>query len=148
METLFISLNLISTLMIAGIFWFIQLVHYPMFRQMPANSLINYSYHHYQKITRIIAPLFVIDLVTLLYMIVILPTSISVNLAITGTLIFVLIILVTQLWFSPMLQKLSKQPNDYLISKLVNMNWIRTLSWTLKGLITIIIAVEIFIWSF
>jgi len=148
METIFLLFNLTSTLLIAGVLWFVQLVHYPLFNEIPAKNMVNYGYYHIQKISGIINLLFIVDFTTIVFLLLLVNSDLSATLMIINIAIFGFIVILTRITFLPIHQKLSKNPNSFLISKLINLNWIRTLVWSLKVVFMLIIFVEILILDF
>jgi len=148
METFFLLINLLSTILIAGILWFVQLVHYPLFNEIPAKNFINYGYYHSRKVSGIIKPLFIVDFTTLILLLILLGSNLSTNLMIVNVTIFIITIVLTQIIFIPIHQKLSKSPNSQTISQLIRLNWIRTLIWSLKVVFMLIIIYETLIWKF
>jgi hypothetical protein len=148
METIFLLINLLSTVLIAGIMWFVQLVHYPLFNAIPARNLINYGYYHTRKISGIIKPLFIVDFTTLLLLLILLGSNLSTNLMMVNIVIFIITVILTQIVFIPIHQKLSKSPNSQTISQLIRLNWIRTLIWSLKVVFMLIIIYETLFWKF
>lgn len=148
METIFLLFNLISTLLIAGILWFVQLVHYPLFNEMPAKNMVNYGYYHMQKISGIINLLFIIDFITIVFLLLLVNSDLSATLMLINISIFLFIVILTRITFLPIYQQISKNPNSILITKLINLNWIRTLVWSLKVIFMLIIFFEILILDF
>lgn len=148
METIFLLLNLISTLLIAGVLWFIQLVHFPLINEMPAKNMVNNGYYHMQKILGIINLLFIIDFITIVFLLLLVNSDLSATLMLINILIFLFTVILTRITFLPIHQNLSKNPNSFLISKLINLNWIRTLVWSLKVLFMLIIFFEVLILDF
>jgi len=145
METIFLLFNLISTLLIAGILWFVQLVHYPLFNEIPAKNMVNYGYYHMQKISGIINLLFIVDFITIVFLLLLVNSDLSATLMVINISIFLFIVFLTRITFLPIHQQLSKNPNSTLIAKLINLNWIRTLVWSLKVIFLLIIFIEILI---
>jgi len=135
--------QLISTvcaIYLTGLIWTIQLVHYPSFNYISNDKQIKF-HHFHQKMMGILAgPAMLIELIsTTLYCLEFKATK-----GLDWTMIASMI-LVTITFFStffiqvPIHQKLIENnlTNKALIKKLVQTNWIRTLSWTLKAIIQI-----------
>lgn len=127
-QALFI-LHFASTLLMTGVIWIIQVVHYPSFRFIDKEQYFHFQDFHVKRITPVVAPLMLIE-------------------AATGALLFLqsdqwiwkwnlgllaLIWLTTFALSVPIHGKLGLQNSDDLKRKLVLTNWPRTLAWTLKS---------------
>lgn len=114
-----------------GVIWMVQLVHYPSFAYIEPAKFLDFHQHHSQSISIIVLPLMVIELGLAAYLCWLNHFQMSYLLP------FILVILI---WMStffiqvPLHQKLGVEMNLQQIQKLVQMNWIRTILWTGKGI--------------
>jgi len=126
-------INFSVNLILIGLIYTIQFIHYPLFKQVKSENFRNYLSWHGKKITPLVAPLMVLELTTnclLLFL--------DLNFVHTLSLILVFAIwLSTFLIQVPIHQNLQKGYNEVLINRLVKSNWIRTILWTLKGTLLI-----------
>ena len=53
-----------STLAMAGVIWFVQVVHYPLFAEVAAERFAGYEASHRRLTTRVVAPLMLVELAT------------------------------------------------------------------------------------
>ena len=127
-------LNVISAFLLTGVIWTIQIVHYPSFHYIDKLSFTNFHNFHERRISIIVMPLMLIELIT----------SIALYIHNMWSIIFALNLLIVGLiWCStffvqvPIHSILSEKKYKNLIEKLVNTNWIRTFLWSIRMLLII-----------
>lgn len=126
MEIVFI-IHVITSLFMAGLCWFVQIVHYPLFHQIKLNE-----FHVYERknfITGFITiPVMMIELATGLYLVYHnLDLIHFLNIGLLG-----IIGLSTAIFQVPIHLKLSQKATVGLINRLIMTNWIRTISWSIR----------------
>ena len=113
-----------------GLCWFVQIVHYPLFRAIESDKFP--AYERKNMVTGLITvPVMTIELITgfiLLY-------NYHETLWVLNIGLLVCIWLSTMLFQVPIHLKLMSESSPKLISKVINTNWIRTLSWTARTLL-------------
>ena len=62
--TLVLVLHVATTLLMVGLIWLIQIVHYPLFAQIGDSSFCDYHQRHTHRMTIIVAPLMLLELAT------------------------------------------------------------------------------------
>lgn len=112
-----------------GLIWIVQLVHYPSFRFISDDKWQAFHQHHSRSISIIVMPLMLIELGMSTYFLYYEVNTFSI---INGILVGI-IWLNTFLQAVPLHGKLEGEKNIDLINKLVKINWIRTVLWTLKA---------------
>ena len=115
-----------------SIIWFVQIVHYPLFKYVPFNSRIEYQKKHMDLISWLVIPGMLIELGSLLLLFQQLEFSFR---WIIVLLCLLVIWLSTFLLQVPYHQQLLQNPQEKIITKLVQSNWIRTFFWTLKTIL-------------
>ena len=127
-------LNVISAFLLTGVIWTIQIVHYPSFHYIDKLSFTNFHNFHERRISIIVMPLMLIELIT----------SIALYIHNMWSIIFALnLLIVALIWCStffvqvPIHSILSEKKDKNLIEKLVNTNWIRTFLWSIRMLLII-----------
>jgi|APCry1669189070_1035195.scaffolds.fasta_scaffold27983_2 hypothetical protein len=137
--------QLLATAMMTGIIWFVQIVHYSLFRKIPRDGFTAYERSHTVRTGWVVAPLMLVELgsaVVLLFPRLfggsVLPlTGDPLYLAALGCLI--LIWASTFLLQVPLHGILEQHPDIHSMDRLVTTNWIRTLLWTLRlGLLSVL----------
>ena len=121
-----------------GLIWLIQLVHYPLFSYVGSKEFRIFHENHKIFITPVVGIVMIVELVTSGIIIFQIPNGIPNWTAIVG------IILLGVIWFSTLLfqipfhKKLSTKFDENVLMMLINTNWIRTICWSLRGIIVLI----------
>jgi hypothetical protein len=121
-----------------GLIWFVQIVHYPLFGYVGSKEFETFHEHHKILITPVVGFVMIVELVTTGILIFHIPVGIPNWTVIVG------IILIGVIWIStlflqiPYHNMLSSKFDKNVIMMLVNTNWIRTICWSLRGIIVLI----------
>lgn len=132
MQTILL-LQAAASLPLAGLIWCIQLVHYPIFARLDRADFPQTLRWHGQRITWIVAPLMLLELIFAFWLWKLQPDGQS----LAG------LMLVAGLWLStglvqvPLHSRLSRQYCPRSLQWLVLSNWLRTLMWTGRGLLSL-----------
>ncbi|MFN0123206.1 MAG: hypothetical protein ACKV2V_22110 [Blastocatellia bacterium] len=125
--------NAAATLMMAGLIWQVQLVHYPLFAHVGREGFSAYEYAHTSRITLVVGPLMLVETVTAGLLLLYRPAGIGMGVAVAG------VALVCLIWFSTWFLQV---PQHNLLTAgfdveahriLVATNWLRTAAWSLRG---------------
>jgi len=122
-----------ATLFLVGLIWTIQIVHYPLFENVGAETYTAFQNRHMSRITYVVAPVMLAELLTATYFVFASFDGIDPNYFQFGFVLVLIIWISTLLIQSPIHGKLAAGPDNKLIKKLVLTNWIRTFAWTLRG---------------
>lgn len=134
---LLLLIHTASTLSLVGLIWTIQLVHYPLFEQVGHENYVAYQAAHLWRITRLVLPLMLAELVTA-GLVVLNPPHDILPLVAWGGLILVAVIWLSTLFVQMPQHVILSQGFDAQAHRiLVSSNWIRTIAWTLRGLIAL-----------
>jgi hypothetical protein len=120
------------TLMLVGLIWTIQVVHYPLFRFVGTQNWLAYENAHLGAITMLVAPLMLIELGTG-FLLIGGMQGVSVPQALIGMGLIGAIWLVTMFVNVPQHNLLAVSFDAQAHTALVASNWIRTVAWTLRG---------------
>lgn len=125
---LILVIHLFATFFMTGLCWFVQVVHYPLFRAVDPKDFPAYERKNF--ITILVAgPVMAVELLTALWL-----TFISTgNWPLANLGLFALICLSTVVWQVPIHLKLRNSADPALITKLIRTNWVRTIGWTLRS---------------
>ena len=121
-----------------GLIWFVQIVHYPLFGYVGSKEFETFHEHHKTLITPVVGFVMIVELVTTGILIFQIPVGMPNWTVIVG------IILIGVIWIStlflqiPYHNKLSSKFDKNVLMMLVNTNWIRTICWSLRGIIVLI----------
>tara|TARA_B100001564_G_scaffold358021_1_gene375650 strand:+ start:692 stop:1108 length:417 start_codon:yes stop_codon:yes gene_type:complete len=124
------QLHLISTSMMVAIIWIVQILHYPTFLFIDKERYTEFQQFHMNKISYIIVPLMLVELISglsILFTVENIQFSFYVSLS-----LLILIWLITGLFFTKFHSELSKKFSHNTILRLIRLNWIRTVFWTIR----------------
>ena len=128
---LFLKVNFISTSVMVGVIWVIQLLHYPSFHFINENKYIEFQHFHMRRISFIVIPVMLIELASALLLSYFFRSSL--------TIILLAILLgiwaITFIFFTNMHQKLTNGYDHSTVDRLVQINWSRTALWSLRLII-------------
>lgn len=134
----------IATLLMIGIIWYVQIVHYPLFEKIAPDSFSPYIHSHMHLTTAVVAPPMLVEALSAGYL------TLSNTLWTQGHWWLLANALLFFIWLStafvqiPRHNKLEQGFNLGVIRSLVGTNWFRTTCWTLRGLLlTLILAQSI-----
>lgn len=131
-------LNVATTLFLAGVIWFVQVVHYPLFASVGSKEFSRYEIEHTGRTAWVIAPAMLLEAATSILMIWVRPPTVGIGLAITGLALLVLIWSSTFAMQVPLHTELSAGFEPSLHRSLVDSNWVRTLAWTARGCLALV----------
>jgi len=131
--------NVFATLFMVGLIWFVQIVHYPLFANVGSKEFRLYEELHQRLTTWVVGPAMLIELATAVALLKYLPAD-------ARTLTWVGIGLVGVIWIStatlsvPAHNALTLEYTDAAYLKLVRTNWIRTVCWTARGVLVLVLV--------
>lgn len=128
----FTLLQLLVTWIMAGMMWYAQVVHYPLYNKIK-EGFVEYERSHIRRAACLLGPLMLIEVITAIILIGIVPHGTEKILAWVNILLLILIWLITFLFQVTYHQKLRVQFSQKWIRGLINSNWIRSFLWTAKG---------------
>ncbi|MEL0269889.1 MAG: hypothetical protein VXA17_05430 [bacterium] len=130
-----LKVNFISTSVMVGVIWVIQLLHYPSFHFINENKYIEFQHFHMRRISFIVIPVMLIELASALLLSYFFRSSL--------TIILLAILLgiwgITFIFFTNMHQKLTNGYDPSIVDRLVQINWSRTALWSLR--LTILLSI-------
>jgi hypothetical protein len=131
-----------ATLFMVGIIWFVQVVHYPLFARVGAAGFAAYSTRHTRLTGLVVGPPMLVEAVTAVALVVRTPPEVS------NWLLWAGLVLLAGIWLSTVLLQ-SRRHTELGLGfdlsahrSLVGSNWVRTVLWSLRGLIVLWILSE------
>lgn len=129
-------LNATATLAMAGVIWFVQIVHYPLFPFAAGNDFARFSAAHQRRTTWVVAPLMLAELAAATWLL--LPSSGAPRgPAVAGWLLVAAIWLLTAAINVPLHRRLSRGFDPVAARRLVRGNWLRTAAWTVRAVLAV-----------
>ncbi len=130
MLPLLFSVNLVSTSIMVGVIWTIQIVHYPFFHRADKNDFGQHMDFHRGRISYIVVPVMLVELVSAIGLVVFYSEFQYEFIA--GLIFLILIWISTVVIQVPSHSRLANGYNQNEAGKLVRRNWIRTIFWSLR----------------
>jgi hypothetical protein len=129
-ELLF-KINFISTSVMSGVIWVIQLLHYPSFHFINEKKYVDFQHFHMERISFIVIPVMIIELASALLLSYFFRSSL--------TIILLALLLgiwgITFIFFTNMHQKLTNGYDPSIVDRLIQINWSRTILWSFRLII-------------
>jgi hypothetical protein len=131
-------LHVAATLFLVGLIWVVQVVHYPLFANVGAEQFREYERQHTRLITWLVAPSMFLEVSTLLIILLVRPPTFSFPLLVLGFVLLSINWLSTWLIQIPCHERLATTFDSATHQRLVRTNWIRTIAWTLRGILVLV----------
>ena len=137
MEVLLLT-QVAATLVMVGVIWFVQIVHYPLMARVSASEFAAYEHEHQNRTTFVVAPTMLIEAVAAAVLLVVGPAGLGRILPAVGIALLAVIWLSTFLVQVPLHTRLAGGFDAGVHRKLVRSNWLRTLAWTGRGVLVLV----------
>ncbi len=141
--SVFANVHLVATSAMMGLIWFIQLVHYPLFRSVGPEVFVGYEQQHTRRTSWVVGPLMGIETASALALAVAPPDGVGRLLPSLGLVLLAVIHASTILLQVPMHRALSEAYDEAAVKRLVDTNWIRTIGWTARTLLAAVIVANL-----
>lgn len=129
-----------ATWFMVGLIWFVQVVHYPLMGMVPASGFSEYAVAHQRRTTWIVGPVMLVEAGSALLL------ALRPHVQILGMQqSWVGLGILALIWFStfavqvPLHAKLARGFDRVVWVRLVTTNWLRTVAWTGRGIIAILL---------
>ncbi|HAW18709.1 MAG TPA: hypothetical protein DCX14_00865 [Flavobacteriales bacterium] len=130
--------HVVATIFMCGLCWFVQVVHYPLFREISFSDLSNYERKNLLRTSVVAIPVMVVEMLSgLIYLYCDLDPLFALNMG-----LFVIIGISTLVFQAPIHLQISRSPTPERIEKLIQTNWIRTIAWTIRVAILFIMLID------
>lgn len=123
-----------ATLMMTGLIWFVQVVHYPLFSAVGVDGAPRYAAAHQRLTTRVVGPLMLLEGAGAVWLAARPPTGVPALLPIAGLALLAVIWGATALAQVPCHRRLSQGFDEATHRRLVRTNWVRTIGWSLRSI--------------
>ncbi len=137
-----LSTHLLATAAMVGLIWFVQVVHYPLFASVGSEGFARYEQVHQRRTSYIVGPLMATEGGTAVWLALATPNGISRLWPLLGLVALGVIHASTVFLQVPQHSALSGGFDPARVQRLVRTNWIRTLGWSVRGIIAAAMVVE------
>lgn len=124
-----------ATWFMAGLIWFVQVVHYPLFGAVGRDGFAAYERRHQRRTAWVVGPVMLMELVTGVMLVVDRPDHVSGWAVWAGLGLLGLIWLSTAALQVPRHRQLETGYDAGAHRALVATNWFRTIAWTARGVL-------------
>lgn len=124
--------NTAVALVLVGLIWTVQVVHYPLFARVGAAAWAGYHVEHSARITWLVGPMMLAEVGLALALVALAPPERRALAWACAALVGV-VWAVTALVSVPLHGRLAAGPDAALLAALVRSNQARTAAWTLRG---------------
>ncbi|MFZ4984916.1 MAG: hypothetical protein ACOYLF_05580 [Blastocatellia bacterium] len=138
MIKLVVLANLASTFFMVGLIWFVQIVHYPLFDRVGREGFSTYESSHSQLTSLVVIPPMLVELMTTGMLLLARPVGMRLWEAVVGALLLAVVWGSTFLLQVPRHGELAMGFDQAAHSALVATNWLRTIAWSLRGVLWLI----------
>lgn len=129
-----------ATLYMTGLIWFVQIVHYPLLGAIGDSEFPSYEQRHMSLTTWVVAPPMLVEAATAVLLFWFRPAGVSIWFVWAGIILLAGIWLSTAFLQVPCHETLAKGFDADVHRRLVFTNWIRTVAWSLRGLLVLWMA--------
>jgi len=133
MKSLVFLLHVGTTLYLVGVIWVVQILHYPLLAHVGADGYAAYHNLHTSRITPVVAPAMIAELLTAIYFAFAGFEKIDWGYFWFGLSLVLIIWASTFFVQVPLHEKLGGGFDTDVQRRLVLTNWTRTIFWTLRG---------------
>ena len=121
-----------------GLIWFVQLVHYPLFRHLEGEQAKKYSLDNQRRTPWVVIPLMLMEMATALCLAIWPPAAVGRGMAIVGLGLILVIWGSTAGVQMPLHARLEREGHpEKVVAKLVQSNWLRTALWTARAILAL-----------
>lgn len=136
-ETLLL-LQAATTLPLCGLIWVVQLVHYPLFREVGNDAWRRWHREHTRRISWIVMPLMAAEAIVAALLLEDARRRGAPNhLELVGVFLVALHGASTAFVQVPLHAALSRGFEPELVARLIRTNWVRTLAWSARGMLAL-----------
>ena len=126
-----------ATVFMVGVIWFVQVVHYPLFGLVGTDGFVPYSDAHSRRTGYVVGPPMLVEAATAILLLIYRPDGVPAILLWGGALLLAIVWASTAFLQVPRHTRLGAGFDDAAYRGLVATNWIRTLAWTLRGILVL-----------
>jgi hypothetical protein len=129
-----------ATLFMVGLIWFVQVVHYPLFGSVGRDGFADYSQAHSRLTGFVVGPPMLVEAATAVALVLRPPDGVPFSLPLIGLVLLAVVWLSTAFLQSPQHTVLGRGFVAASHRFLVLSNWVRTVCWTARGLLVLLMT--------
>ena len=129
-----------ATWALVGLIWFVQMVHYPLFASVGAGDFDRYEAQHTRRTALVVGVLMPAEAITAAWLLIESPDGVATGFIALGLVLVAAVWLSTALVQAPLHGRLSTNATTALQRRLVQTNWLRTVAWSVRGVLVLVMA--------
>ena len=133
--------HLVSSLMMVGMIWTVQIVHYPLMALVGPERFAAYEAAHAPRMAAVVLLPWTVQGLTTTWLLVAPPAGVRATLILATAVAALVPVLVTVLASIPAHTRLAAGFDAHVHARLVRTNWIRTLAWTAHAVLAIAVLI-------
>lgn len=127
---LMIVVHFAATAFMAGLIWFVQIVHYPLFDAVGRDAFVAYERRHVRATGWVVGPAMLTEAATAVLILPLAEAGAVRWLAWVGFVLLGVVWLSTALLQVPCHRRLERAYDAAAVRRLVRTNWVRTAAWS------------------
>ena len=133
--------HLVSSLLMVGMIWTVQIVHYPLMALVGPERFTAYEAAHAPRMAGVVMLPWTVQGLTSAWLLVAPPAGVPMTLIVATAVAALVPVVVTVLASIPAHTRLSAGFDAAVHARLVGTNWIRTLAWTAHAVLAVAVLV-------
>lgn len=125
------------TVAMFGVILVVQVVHYPLFRYVGAETFRAYQAAHMRRISWVVVPLMTVEFATAVLLLWVRPAGLSIASVLLGIGLVLFIWVVTAVMQVPAHRRLTDGFSPAAHRWLVRSNWARTAAWAVRSVLVL-----------
>jgi len=138
-----LTVHLLATAAMVGLIWFVQIVHYPLFAAVGVDRFADYAEAHQRRTSYVVGLPMAAEGATALWLAIDPPPGVDRVWALVGLGVLGVVLGSTVLLQVPEHSVLASGYDAARVRRLVATNWIRTVGWSVRGIIATAIIVKV-----
>jgi hypothetical protein len=136
--------NLVAASVMAGVIWFVQIVHYPLFASVGTERSIDYAIDNQRRTSWVVGLPMGVEGVSSIALFVVPPSGVGRTLPLVSGLVLAVVLVSTVVAQVPQHARLARSSDaDEVadaVQRLVRSNWVRTIGWSIRVVLGIIMV--------
>lgn len=138
-----LAVQFAATWFMVGLIWTIQVVHYPLFPLVGESTFPHYEAAHTQRMGWLLAIPASVEVATAAALVFVRPPGLELALVLAAGTVLAALWVTTALVQVPLHRELLDDPSTRVMRRLVTTNWVRTIGWTLRGSLVVLMVLQV-----
>lgn len=144
-DSLLLLLNTVATWTMVGLTWFVQRVHYPLLALIGTDRARPVAIEHQRRTAQVVGLPMAVEGVTTLGLLVRTPDTVGMAWVWINAVLLAVALGSTVLLSVPLHARMAEAPDATIGRRLVVTNWPRTVAWTVRGVICVVMLHRVLI---